>query len=203
MKAKELEKKFDEGEDISKYLDTAKARRPEQERLEKASYFDLNIQKGETVIRHRSIKTCSMHLQGTPEQVFPLLCPVREYEWIDGWQCEMGYSDSGFAELGCVFMTHFPGDGPEDTWVVSRYDPPLVIEFVRINALRTIHFSISLTRNTDSTTSLSWTQTFTGLCAEGDALGKNLSYETYRERVLLREKQINYFLSTGRMLLTT
>ncbi|MEW5949981.1 MAG: CopG family antitoxin [Thermodesulfobacteriota bacterium] len=31
MKAKEIEKKFDEGEDISKYLDLSKARRPEQE----------------------------------------------------------------------------------------------------------------------------------------------------------------------------
>ncbi|MCF6157748.1 MAG: CopG family transcriptional regulator [wastewater metagenome] len=31
MKAKEIEKKFDEGKDISKYLDLSKARRPEQE----------------------------------------------------------------------------------------------------------------------------------------------------------------------------
>ena len=31
MKAKEIEKKFDEGEDISKHLDMSKAKRPEQE----------------------------------------------------------------------------------------------------------------------------------------------------------------------------
>lgn len=31
MKAKDIEKKFDEGKDISKYLDVSKARRPEQE----------------------------------------------------------------------------------------------------------------------------------------------------------------------------
>lgn len=31
IKAKEIEKKFDEGKDISKYLDLSKARRPEQE----------------------------------------------------------------------------------------------------------------------------------------------------------------------------
>ena len=30
MKAKELDKKFDAGEDISEYLDVAKARRPQQ-----------------------------------------------------------------------------------------------------------------------------------------------------------------------------
>ena len=31
MKAKEIEKKFDKDEDITKYLDVSKARRPEQE----------------------------------------------------------------------------------------------------------------------------------------------------------------------------
>lgn len=31
MKAREFDKKFDKGEDISKYLDVSKARRPEQE----------------------------------------------------------------------------------------------------------------------------------------------------------------------------
>ena len=31
MKAKELDKKFDKGEDISRFLDKKKARRPEQE----------------------------------------------------------------------------------------------------------------------------------------------------------------------------
>ncbi len=31
MKAKEFDKKFDKGEDISKYLDVSKARRPVQE----------------------------------------------------------------------------------------------------------------------------------------------------------------------------
>jgi hypothetical protein len=31
IKAKEVEKKFDEGEDIAKYLDLSKARRPKQE----------------------------------------------------------------------------------------------------------------------------------------------------------------------------
>jgi hypothetical protein len=31
MKAREFDKKFDEGEDISKYFDVSKARRPEQE----------------------------------------------------------------------------------------------------------------------------------------------------------------------------
>ena len=31
MKAKDFDKKFDEGQDVSRYLDMSKARRPEQE----------------------------------------------------------------------------------------------------------------------------------------------------------------------------
>lgn len=34
MKAREFDKKFDEGENISKYLDVSKAKRPEQEQIE-------------------------------------------------------------------------------------------------------------------------------------------------------------------------
>ena len=149
---------------------------------------------------YRSTKTCSMQLQGSPEQVFPLLCTVREYEWIDSWQCKMIYSNTGVAELDCEFKTAFPGDGPEDTWIVSRYEPPLLIEFVRINSLRTIRFNLSLIRKDDGTTSLIWMQIFTGLTSQGDDLIKSLSDEIYRERVATREHQINHFLSTDQML---
>ncbi|MBT8224839.1 MAG: hypothetical protein HKP61_00485 [Dactylosporangium sp.] len=69
---------------------------------------------------------------GTPEQVFPLLCPVREYDWIPGWSCAMVYSESGVAELGCVFRTG--PDAGNEVWTVSRYEPNQAIEFVRVIA---------------------------------------------------------------------
>jgi len=39
MKAKELDNKFDEGEDIIKYLDVSKAHRPKQEQKESECRF--------------------------------------------------------------------------------------------------------------------------------------------------------------------
>ena len=30
-----------------------------------------------------------------PEKIFPLLCPVREKEWIPGWHAETVYLASG------------------------------------------------------------------------------------------------------------
>ena len=57
-----------------------------------------------------------------PEKVFPLLCPVREADWVPGWQYRLIYSGSGLAEDGCVFST--PNDaGPETVWMVTHYDP--------------------------------------------------------------------------------
>lgn len=57
-----------------------------------------------------------------PEQAFPLLCPVREYEWVDGWSCRLVHSRSGFVEEGCVFETDRAPDGPT-TWVTVEHDP--------------------------------------------------------------------------------
>ena len=58
----------------------------------------------------------------SPERVFPLLCPVREAEWVPDWQYRLIYSESGIAELGCVFTTR-DDDGSETTWVVTEYAP--------------------------------------------------------------------------------
>lgn len=61
-----------------------------------------------------------------PEVVFPLLCPVRERDWIEGWSCEVLHSESGVAEEDCVFATGHDG---RSTWVVTRYEPPARIAF--------------------------------------------------------------------------
>ena len=73
-----------------------------------------------------------------PEKVFPLLCPVREADWIPGWKYELIYSDSGVAEAGCIFTTQDPAvesekysrrtdesdhSSPVTTWICTEYDP--------------------------------------------------------------------------------
>ena len=44
-----------------------------------------------------------IHSKGTVEEVFPLLCPKREEEWIPGWECETIWSKSGYNEEGAIF----------------------------------------------------------------------------------------------------
>ena len=108
----------------------------------------------------------SYEVSAEPEAVFPLLCPVREYEWLDGWACEMVYSQSGVAELGCVFKTHF-GEVPE-MWHVNFYDPPRRIEYLVVAPDTLItRLTIELARSGEDHTQLRWRRLFTSLSPAG------------------------------------
>lgn len=150
--------------------------------------------------RNRTIKSYTMQLGARPDDIFPLLCPVREYDWIQPWQCEMVYSDSGKAELDCIFKTNFPEDGPEDTWVVSRYEPPKYIEFVRINSIRSIRYSIEIIQQDGESSHAVWKQVITGLNTEGDNFVNNYRDEAYYEEMRILQNMLNHFLKTGETL---
>jgi hypothetical protein len=147
----------------------------------------------------RAVKTCTQHLVATPERVFPLLCPTREYDWIEPWRCRLIRSDSGFAEEDCIFVTDFPSEG-EDVWVVSVYRPDEEIQFVRFNGHRAIRYSIRLTGNGDGTTTAEWKQIITGLNEEGNRLVQGLTDEAYQQRISALERRLNHYLTTGEML---
>jgi hypothetical protein len=148
----------------------------------------------------RITRLFKMRLAAAPPAVFPLLCPIREYEWIETWKCRMVYSQSGHAELDGVFKTDFAADGPEDTWVISRYEPPRLIEFVRVNPFRSIRYTIRLHEDPGGRTEAEWRQVVTGLNEEGNALVRGLDEEAFRKRMEQLEAMLNHFLATGRML---
>jgi hypothetical protein len=147
----------------------------------------------------RAVKVCTQHLLAPPATVFPLLCPAREYDWIEAWKCQMIYSDSGIAEQDCIFSTDFPNEG-KDVWVVSVYRPNDEIQFVRFNGLRAIRYSITLADNGDGTTTAEWKQIITGLNEEGDRLVEGVTDETYRQKIKGLERELNHYLTTGEML---
>jgi hypothetical protein len=148
----------------------------------------------------RTIKKHTVLLEGDPGVVFPLLCPVREYEWIEPWKCDMVYSLSGFAEQDCIFQTDFPHDGPKDTWVLCHYQKPGRLEFVRVNQMRAIRYTISLRQTGEGKTEAEWQQVITGLNAEGDRFVEGLSDEEFKHRVQMLQQMLNHYLTTGQML---
>src|SRR5688572_20275858 len=79
----------------------------------------------------RATHTYTQHLLAPPERVFPLLCPVREADWIVGWDPLLVVSDSGVAERDCVFVTAAqPADA---VWYVTRHEPDAgFVEMIKI-----------------------------------------------------------------------
>jgi hypothetical protein len=147
----------------------------------------------------KTINSFVQQYQSPPSKVFPLLCPVREYEWIEPWQCEILNSTSGIAEKNCVFRTRFPGDSSDDVWVISHYEPNTKIEFVRVNALRTMCLSITLTDNGEGTTRAVNEQLLVGLSEEGNQLLDKIA-EGFSFEMRMGEAMLNHYLTTGKML---
>jgi hypothetical protein len=85
-----------------------------------------------SVLAPRRRLTCRQHIAATPTEVFPLLCPARETEWLPGWSFRMIHSHSGVAELGAVFETE--SEAGRTIWLVTEHAPPFRICFVRFQA---------------------------------------------------------------------
>lgn len=148
----------------------------------------------------RSVRNYERELNAPRERVFPLLCPVREYEWIEPWRCDLVYTQSGVAEAGCVFRTSFPGDPGPETWVVSRYEPPALIEFVRVGEHRAGKLEIVLEDLPGGRTRSLWRHGFTGLDPAGNAwIAAQGEAKHAREMAVLLD-MLAHFLGTGRML---
>lgn len=148
----------------------------------------------------RITKETELIADADPQTVFPLLCPVREYEWIEPWRCRMLYSDSGVAENNSIFETDFPHEGGRETWIVSHYQKDRGIEFVRFTPdEKIIKLDICLSGTRAGGTRLLWRKIFTGLSPEGNqvitALADN--FEGEAERIA---KMLNHYLKTGKML---
>jgi len=140
------------------------------------------------------------NVNATAAEAFPLLCPTREYDWIETWSCRLVYSNSGFAEANCVFETDLPHDEKE-IWIVSRYEPPRAIEFVKMAAGRyVVKYDVSLSPNDDGTASSLWTQTLIGLSEAGNQYIDEFDSAAFHEKMDMLGKMLNYYLSTGKKL---
>jgi hypothetical protein len=132
-----------------------------------------------------------------PSKIFPLLCPRREYDWIKTWSCEIIYSDTGHAEDNCVFKTKSPGGDVDDIWVVCKYKKEKEIQFVRVDAFRTIRYNITLTKQKDGSTKAKWVQIITALNEQGNRMLQKMTPEIYAQNMSNIEKMLNHYLTNG------
>ncbi|MBI2836863.1 MAG: SRPBCC family protein [Acidobacteria bacterium] len=153
----------------------------------------------------RCERSYTQRIDASPEVVFPLLCPVREAEWLDGWAYEMIHSESGVAEEGCVFRTEWH-DFPESVWMISRHDPSeKVVEFVRITpGIVATRLRIDLKPAPDNGTAAHIRYTHTPISEAGAAfVEKNYSQPVFEHSMAWWEKSMNHFLATGEILRET
>lgn len=146
-------------------------------------------------------RTYQQHLDAPPDRVFPLLCPVRETEWVPGWNPSLVLSSSGVAETDCVFL--LPGDDTAGAiWMITRHDPAAhAIELVKVTpGYTTGRIWITLAPNGSGRTIAEVTYQYTALSETGEAFVQDFTEEAYVDFMREWEQQLNHYLRTGRML---
>ncbi|HEV2399918.1 MAG TPA: hypothetical protein VGS27_23455 [Candidatus Sulfotelmatobacter sp.] len=151
----------------------------------------------------------------SPDRVFPLLCPVREADWIPGWRYKLIYSDSGVAELGCIFTTQDPvvesekyssrsavrdAGSLETTWICTDYDPAafrIAYVWIKPGHVAT-ELWIQLTAAGNGATSSHIRFRYTGLSPEGNREVESYDRKWFEAKMRGWETAINHYLSRGK-----
>lgn len=151
----------------------------------------------------KGIQKCFEYTQtnhGNINQVFPLLCPVREADWIDGWEYKMIFSQSGLVEKNCVFTT--PSEPFDTVWQVTQYSPETYsLEFLRICPGKNIvRINIRLHPVDQNTTQAEIKYRYTGLSEEeNEYIKKSLAHD-FESNMTYWEKALNHYLKYGEKL---
>jgi hypothetical protein len=148
---------------------------------------------------NRVTRTYIQQLVAEPAAVFPLLCPVREAEWIDGWDPSLVVSHSGVAEPDCVFTT---SAGTADAiWYITRHEPEnAFVEMIRITpGVTACRLTIQL-RAVAAGSEATITYSHTSLGAAGDELVASFTEEFYRKFMRDWESRLNHHLRHGSLL---
>ena len=144
----------------------------------------------------RATRTWTQRLPAAPAVVFPLLCPVRETDWIDGWDPILVVAASGCAEPDCVFTT--PGEAGESIWYIPQHQPEAgFVEMLKITpGVTACRLTIQL-RASGSGSEADITYSHTSLGAAGDRFVESFTDDHYRRFMQDWEARINHYLRHG------
>jgi len=147
----------------------------------------------------RATRTYTQRLAGNVGTVFPLLCPVRECDWVEGWDPREVFTASGLAERECVFTTP-EGEG-EAIWYVTRHEKSEgLIEMVKIlPGVTACKVDIRL-RPAPEGCEAEVSYSHTSLGPRGDEFVASFTEEYFRGFMVEWETQLNHYLRHGRML---
>lgn len=148
----------------------------------------------------RVSRSFTQHLCAPPDRVFPLLCPVRETEWVNDWRPRLVISESGLAEPGCIFVT--PGIPDDAVWLMTEYDTErhrlLIVKLIPEIVIGTI--SVELASGDTDACVAHITYSYTSLSPQGDVALDEFSTEHFESFMRTWEAELNHFLEHGSML---
>lgn len=149
-------------------------------------------------------KLIQMHQQsltGNKKEIFPLLCPVREKEWLQGWDYDLTFSVSGYAEKGCIFKTN--NDFGSFQWIITKHDGVKgEIQFVKTKEDMVVIIDIDLEEKSEKLTYCNIQYTFIPLCDDIlESMYKENLDENFNAHMKKWEDSLNYYLKHGEMLI--
>ncbi len=147
----------------------------------------------------RVTRQYAQHINAAPQEVFPLLCPVREVDWVNGWVPRLVLSESGVVERGCVFVMP---DQPDDSiWVVTAWKPDdFAVDFVKVTPGLTVgQIEIRLHPLEQNHTRADITYTYTAVSTAGKDFVARFTDESYQGFMKEWELELNHYLEHGTM----
>ena len=145
---------------------------------------------------NRATHTYRQRLHAAPTKVFPLLCPVREAEWANGWLPELVISSSGVAERDGTFLT--PDKLGTAIWYITRHEPErCFVEMLKIlSGVTVCRLEIQLSEDGDGCFA-DITYSHTSIGSAGDEFVAKFTADYYQRFMQAWEKELNHFLRTG------
>lgn len=136
----------------------------------------------------------TQRIRASSAEVFPLLCPVREREWLHRWDPAWVVTESGFAEQGAVFVTEV--EGRQATWMITEHDPEggFVAMVEIVPGLVAIGLNIQVNDVGDAETECIVSYVYTAMSPEGEAFVRERTAEWYLEFMAEWESLLNTHL---------
>ncbi len=150
--------------------------------------------------------TVSGTVQAPVDEVFPLACPVEEYKWIDGWQCNLVYSESGKVEKGCIFTESMSAPflgytKGSTTWFTALYDRNHHrVHFILITPISVAQYEIHMEAASADTTRAKLDLTVTGTTQQGNAFVEADAKDKTQAMLAGLARMLKHYCESGEML---
>jgi hypothetical protein len=150
----------------------------------------------------RVTHTYTQTLDGSPAEVLPLLCPVREADWVPGWTPRLVLSHSGLVEPDCVFVAPDPAAAAEAEaiWTVLHQDPTAgTVEMLKVTpGFLVVRLAIALRPRPEGGCHAMVTYCYTALSPAGEAYVRERTAAAYAEFMRGWEGALNTYLRAAR-----